>query len=176
MQEHDDSHNENSSMSKRHMLIMALCCLLPMVVLIAVFALFPGSPYLNFFIVLLCPLSMFLMQLPRLLRRKKNTEEHNPQQKYTTKKNYKDFRKFENLQRNLLKKIYVTSITPHSPIIYSNIDCSSIENIEISRSSHRKIICMKIIRGPTIPIVRLFLFSLTDACTFRQPLKTCYEE
>ena len=72
-----DAENEEASMSKLHMLIMALCCIFPMVILIAVFVVFPGSPYLTFLIVLLCPLSMLLMRLPRLLPRKKKTEKHN---------------------------------------------------------------------------------------------------
>jgi L-asparagine transporter-like permease len=72
-----DAENEDTSMSKLHMLVMALCCILPMVILIAVFAVFQGSPYLSFLIILICPLSMLLMHLPRMLPRKKKTEEHN---------------------------------------------------------------------------------------------------
>lgn len=80
MHEHEpDSDTAEGSMSKTHLIIMAICCILPMVLLIVVFAVFPGSPYLTFLIVLLCPLSMVMMQLPRLFSRKKKTGETQPQ-------------------------------------------------------------------------------------------------
>ncbi len=74
MHEHEDQENEGGSMSKRHMLIMVLCCVIPIALLIGISALYPGSPYFSFAIVLLCPLFMLLMHLPRMLPKKKKTE------------------------------------------------------------------------------------------------------
>jgi len=75
MSEHQKSHEtDNESHSKRHILLMALCCLLPMITLVALLAIFPGNAFLGFFAFLLCPLSMLLMHLPNMLSRKKKTE------------------------------------------------------------------------------------------------------
>jgi hypothetical protein len=71
-----DHEHESHSTSKSHGLMMALCCILPMVAIVSLFAIFPGSPYLIFLGVLLCPLSMSLMMLPNWLHRKKEAEEH----------------------------------------------------------------------------------------------------
>jgi len=74
MGEHQNHQTDSGSSSKRHALIMTLCCLLPMVSIIAVFLVFPGNPYLYFLVVLICPLSMLLMFLPQLQLKKKKIE------------------------------------------------------------------------------------------------------
>jgi hypothetical protein len=70
-----DHEHESHLTSKSHMLVMALCCMLPLVAIVSLPAILPGSPYLLFFAVLLCPLSMFLMVLPDLLHKKKEAPE-----------------------------------------------------------------------------------------------------
>jgi len=65
--------HDHGTVSKRHMLLMALCCILPVIVLMALFAFFPETPYLGFFATIICPLAMVLMYLPNLLNRKKKT-------------------------------------------------------------------------------------------------------
>ena len=73
---HTDNESASETPSKRHVLVMALCCLLPIIVVTAVFALFPGLSYLSYLLVLLCPLSMLMMHLPQMLSKKKKTEKH----------------------------------------------------------------------------------------------------
>ena len=75
MSEQQKSHEiDNDSHGKRHMLLMALCCMLPVITVVALLVFFPGNAYLGFFAFLLCPLSMLLMHLPNMLSRKKKTE------------------------------------------------------------------------------------------------------
>jgi hypothetical protein len=50
---------------------MVLCCFLPIVVVFGLVAVFPGNAYLGFIGFLICPLSMLLMYLPKLLSRKR---------------------------------------------------------------------------------------------------------
>ncbi|MGA2768385.1 MAG: hypothetical protein ABSF24_08745 [Candidatus Bathyarchaeia archaeon] len=78
MHQHEDETDhgyESQSTSKSHVLMMALCCILPLVAIASLLAIFPGSPYLLFPAVLLCPLSMSLMMLPDWLHRKKEAVE-----------------------------------------------------------------------------------------------------
>jgi len=49
---------------------MALCCLIPIAILIAIVYGNIDSAYLPFLLVLLCPLFMLLMHLPRMFRKK----------------------------------------------------------------------------------------------------------
>jgi hypothetical protein len=78
MHQHEDEtdhEQESQSRSKSHLLMMAICCILPLVTIVSLLAIFPGSPYLLFSAVLLCPLSMSLMMLPNWLHRKKEAAE-----------------------------------------------------------------------------------------------------
>lgn len=72
MHEHE---SDGGTFSKSHILIMALGCLVPVILIAAVFYAGIESQYLPLLLVLLCPLLMLLMHLPRLLPRKKRTEE-----------------------------------------------------------------------------------------------------
>ncbi len=59
------NHTSNDGHDTRHMLLMLLCCLIPIALIAAVaifgFSLGALTPYLPFAIVLLCPLMMFFM-------------------------------------------------------------------------------------------------------------------
>jgi predicted permease len=57
------------------MLMMVLCCALPIIAVMAVLVLFPGNPYSGFLILVLCPLAMLLIHLPQALSRKKRSSE-----------------------------------------------------------------------------------------------------
>ncbi len=61
---------EHKSQSNKRMLLMALCCLLPLVAVVAVASLFPASSYLSFIFILACPLMMVMMMLPNWLSKK----------------------------------------------------------------------------------------------------------
>jgi hypothetical protein len=67
---------DNDSRGNRHMLLMTLCCMLPVITVVVLLVFFPGNAYLGFFAFLLCPLSMLLMHLPNILPRKKKIEKH----------------------------------------------------------------------------------------------------
>ena len=69
MHEHEHE-SEGGAYSKRHLLIMALCCLIPITLLIAIVYANIESPYLSFLPILLCPLLMILMHLISMLLRK----------------------------------------------------------------------------------------------------------
>lgn len=76
MSEHQTEHEtEHESHSAKHMILMMLCCFLPIIALVAVAVLFPGASYLVFLFVLICPLAMGLMMLPNLLSKKKKAKE-----------------------------------------------------------------------------------------------------
>jgi len=67
MHEHE---SEGSVYSKWHLVIMALCCLIPIVILVIIVYANIESSYLFFLPILLCPLLMILMDLiSRLLRK-----------------------------------------------------------------------------------------------------------
>jgi hypothetical protein len=52
----------NTSHSNRHLLLMSLCCLIPIAALAAIFVLkIPAPQVLTYGLILLCPLSHFLM-------------------------------------------------------------------------------------------------------------------
>lgn len=70
--EHDSG---DTTYSKQHLALMALFCLIPIAILVAVVYVGVESTYLLLILVLLCPLFMLLMHLPRMLARKKRTEE-----------------------------------------------------------------------------------------------------
>jgi len=70
--EHD---SEDTTYSKLHIVLMALSCLIPIAIIAAVVYVRVESTYLPLILVLLCPLFMLLMHLPRMLARKKRTEE-----------------------------------------------------------------------------------------------------
>lgn len=59
------NHTSNDGHDTRHMLLMLLCCLIPIALIAAVaifgFSLGALTPYLPFALVLLCPLMMFFM-------------------------------------------------------------------------------------------------------------------
>ena len=74
--DHQDHEKEKVHTNNRHMIMMVLCCAIPMVAFVVVFALFPGSPYLGFMALVLCPLMMVFMHLPSLFDRKKKADEH----------------------------------------------------------------------------------------------------
>jgi len=77
MSEHSPNHESvQGKPSRRHALLMALCCIAPMIAVIALVTVYPGNPYATFLVLAICPLSMLLMQLPHLLSRKKKTAEH----------------------------------------------------------------------------------------------------
>lgn len=73
--DHTNYEMEHGSHSTKHMLLMMLCCMLPIIAIVVVSVIFPEVSYLNFLFVLICPLSMALMMLPTLLSKKKNTNE-----------------------------------------------------------------------------------------------------
>ena len=65
--EHDHA-SEDHPHAKWHLLLMLLCCLIPIVIIVAISFTNIGGPYLPFLLlVLLCPLMMLLMLLPRIL-------------------------------------------------------------------------------------------------------------
>ena len=70
--EHETGHETHS---KKHMILMMLCCMLPIVAIAIVAALFPEASYLNFLFILICPLSMALMMLPNWLSKNKKEKE-----------------------------------------------------------------------------------------------------
>jgi len=72
MHEHE---SEGAAYSKRHLLIMALCCLIPIAILMAIVFANIESSYLPFLIILLCPLLMLLMRLLPMFSRKSRKEE-----------------------------------------------------------------------------------------------------
>jgi len=73
MHEHGQEHeSESMTYSKKHLLIMALCCLIPIAIILVIFYTNVERAYLPFLLIFLCPLLMLLMHLPRMLPRKKN--------------------------------------------------------------------------------------------------------
>jgi len=72
---HVDQETSNESHGSKHMILMMLCCMLPIMAIVAVDALFPRASYLNFLFILICPLVMGLMMIPNLLSQKKNSKE-----------------------------------------------------------------------------------------------------
>jgi hypothetical protein len=72
---HLDQETSHESHRTKHMILMMLCCILPIVAIVAVTALFPGASYLNFLLILICPLGTVLMLLPNLLSKKKKPKE-----------------------------------------------------------------------------------------------------
>jgi hypothetical protein len=78
MHQHEDEtdhKHEGHSASNTHMLIMILCCIIPLVAVASFLAIFPENPYLLFSAFLLCPVFMVLMMLPDWLHRKRETAE-----------------------------------------------------------------------------------------------------
>jgi len=74
MHEHE---SEGSVYSKWHLVIMALCCLIPIVILVIIVYANIESPYLPFVLILLCPLLMIIMHLlPMLFRKPRKEENH----------------------------------------------------------------------------------------------------
>ena len=72
MTENQTGHeSEHESHGSRHMFMMFLCCLLPIVALFALASIFPGSPYLSFLVLAICPLAMIFVMLPNMLSKKK---------------------------------------------------------------------------------------------------------
>jgi len=69
-------HQQHNGMSLKHLLAMMLCCLIPIFILAALFYGNLDRAYLPFLFVLLCPLMMLLMYLPRILARKKTESHH----------------------------------------------------------------------------------------------------
>ena len=72
---HIDHGTSHESHGTKHMKLMMLCCMLPIVAIVAVAALFPGASYLSFLFILICPLGMALMMLPNFLSKKKKSKE-----------------------------------------------------------------------------------------------------
>jgi len=72
---HTDHEIGQHDHSKRHMILMMLCCMAPIMAIVAVAAIFPEASYLNFLFILICPLAMGLMMLPNLLSKKKKSKE-----------------------------------------------------------------------------------------------------
>jgi len=80
MYEHEQEHEvDGVGYSRNHYLIMALCCLIPIAILVALAYANIGSEYLPFLLVLLCPVLMLLMHLPGMLPRKKRAQENHQQ-------------------------------------------------------------------------------------------------
>lgn len=67
---HEHEPEEGGAYEKSHLLIMVLGCLIPIAIIIVVVSSRVESAYLPLILVLLCPLLMFLMHLPRMLPRK----------------------------------------------------------------------------------------------------------
>lgn len=75
MHEHGQGHDsEGTGHGRLHLLIMMLCCLIPIVVIAVLLFANVGGTYLPFVFVFLCPLMMLLMMLPRMWARKKPEE------------------------------------------------------------------------------------------------------
>lgn len=68
-QKHEQEHEGHDS--NKHMLMMVLCCVLPMVAIVSIAFLFPGAPYLGLILTFICPVSMLLMMLPNWLSKNK---------------------------------------------------------------------------------------------------------
>ncbi len=66
-----ESQTEIESHGSKHMLLMILCCFLPMIAIVFIAFLFPNTPYLGFLFLFICPLAMGLMMLPNFLSKKK---------------------------------------------------------------------------------------------------------
>lgn len=71
--EHETGHEAHST---RHMILMMLCCMLPIIAIVVIAALFPEASYLNFLFILICPISMVLMILPNWLSKNKKAKEN----------------------------------------------------------------------------------------------------
>lgn len=54
---HVDQETSHESHGTKHMILMMLCCMLPIIAIVVVAALFPGASYLNFLFILVCPLA-----------------------------------------------------------------------------------------------------------------------
>jgi len=67
-QHESEQASETAEHGKRHLLIMALCCLIPIVMIIALVFANVESTYLYFLLILLCPLMHLLSMLPRRKR------------------------------------------------------------------------------------------------------------
>ena len=77
MCEHNQNHeSEHGSTSKLHVLLMALCCVAPVIVIVVLVSVFPSNSYVSFLVLAICPLSMILMQLVHKLSRRKKTDQH----------------------------------------------------------------------------------------------------
>lgn len=72
---HVDPETSHESHGTKHMILMMLCCMLPIIAIVVVAALFPGASYLNFLFILICPLAMAFMMVPNLLSKKKKSKE-----------------------------------------------------------------------------------------------------
>jgi heme/copper-type cytochrome/quinol oxidase subunit 4 len=72
---HTDHESGQHDHSKRHMILMMLCCMLTIMAIVAVATLFPEASYLNFLFILICPISMVLMMLPNWLSKNKKAKE-----------------------------------------------------------------------------------------------------
>lgn len=68
LSEHEHGHqSEGHAYGKWHLILMLLCCLIPIAVIVAISFANVGGPSLLFLLVLICPLMMLLMLLPRIL-------------------------------------------------------------------------------------------------------------
>jgi len=77
MHEKEQTHeSEGATYSRSHLVIMMLCCLIPIVLILVVISDNIESTYLPIMLVLSCPLLMLMMQLSRMLPRKRRTEEN----------------------------------------------------------------------------------------------------
>lgn len=76
---HNDGpeHETSSTASTRlHILIMALCCVIPIAIVAVLLFANVGTSFLPYLLVVLCPLLMLLMYLPQMLPRKKTLKEN----------------------------------------------------------------------------------------------------
>jgi len=56
-------HDHTSTRSFSHMTMMLICCLIPIAAIILFSVMDVGSTYLNFLLVLMCPIMMFMMMI-----------------------------------------------------------------------------------------------------------------
>ncbi len=73
MHEHEP---EGAGFSKSHLLIMALCCLIPVAIILVIVYVNIGGAYFPYLLVLTCPLLMILMHLPRMRPRRDKEAQH----------------------------------------------------------------------------------------------------
>ncbi len=63
--EHDEEHeSEGAEHSRTHLLLMTLCCLIPIIIVAALVFAKMGGTYLPLVVVFLCPFLMLLMFIP----------------------------------------------------------------------------------------------------------------